>query len=91
MVPVIPCLSVVLNVYLMMELEYKTWVRFILWLVFGEYIRILSSCTLLINNFVGVGEAAIESFFSEDFRFWFFFFCPLCFFSSMYRNRHDTP
>ncbi|VVC32907.1 Hypothetical protein CINCED_3A006066 [Cinara cedri] len=35
MVPIIPCLSVVLNVYLMMELEYKTWIRFILWLVFG--------------------------------------------------------
>ncbi|XP_025416766.1 high affinity cationic amino acid transporter 1-like [Sipha flava] len=44
LVPLIPCLSIVLNVYLMMELEYKTWIRFIVWLI----------CGLMIYLFYGI-------------------------------------
>ncbi|XP_015372124.1 PREDICTED: high affinity cationic amino acid transporter 1-like [Diuraphis noxia] len=47
LVPIIPCLSIVLNVYLMMELEYKTWIRFIVWLI----------CGLLIYLFYGIGHS----------------------------------
>lgn len=43
-VPIIPCLSIVLNVYLMMELEYKTWIRFIVWI----------GCGLMIYLFYGI-------------------------------------
>ncbi|KAJ8985024.1 hypothetical protein NQ317_016935 [Molorchus minor] len=35
LVPLIPCLSVVFNVYLMLELDLQTWIRFIVWLVVG--------------------------------------------------------
>ncbi|XP_050544201.1 high affinity cationic amino acid transporter 1-like isoform X2 [Daktulosphaira vitifoliae] len=35
LVPLIPCLSIVWNTYFMMILDYKTWVRFIFWLIFG--------------------------------------------------------
>lgn len=34
-VPFVPCLSIVLNLYLMMELNFKTWIRFSVWLVIG--------------------------------------------------------
>ncbi|XP_047533228.1 cationic amino acid transporter 3 [Vanessa atalanta] len=35
LVPLVPYLSVCMNVYLMMQLDYQTWVRFIFWLVIG--------------------------------------------------------
>jgi len=47
LVPIIPCLSIVLNVYLMMELEYKTWIRFIVWL----------ACGLMIYLFYGIDHS----------------------------------
>ncbi|KAL3268950.1 hypothetical protein HHI36_008036 [Cryptolaemus montrouzieri] len=34
-VPFIPCLSIIINFYLMLELDAETWVRFIVWLVIG--------------------------------------------------------
>lgn len=33
--PVIPCASVVINVYLMLELDAGTWARFAIWMVLG--------------------------------------------------------
>ncbi|XP_008184790.2 high affinity cationic amino acid transporter 1 [Acyrthosiphon pisum] len=47
LVPIIPCLSIVLNVYLMMELEYKTWISFTVWVI----------CGLLIYFFYGIGHS----------------------------------
>lgn len=35
LVPLVPYLSVCMNVYLMVQLDYQTWVRFIVWLVIG--------------------------------------------------------
>ncbi|XP_018565597.1 cationic amino acid transporter 3 [Anoplophora glabripennis] len=35
LVPIIPCLSVVFNLYLMLELDVYTWIRFIVWLIIG--------------------------------------------------------
>ncbi|OWR47368.1 hypothetical protein KGM_201174 [Danaus plexippus plexippus] len=35
LVPLVPYLSVCMNLYLMAQLDYQTWVRFILWLVIG--------------------------------------------------------
>ncbi|XP_060529689.1 high affinity cationic amino acid transporter 1 isoform X2 [Cylas formicarius] len=35
LVPLIPCLSVFFNLYLMLELDLHTWIRFIAWLVIG--------------------------------------------------------
>ncbi|KAE9526702.1 hypothetical protein AGLY_013350 [Aphis glycines] len=34
-VPFVPCLSIILNLYLMMELNFKTWIRFSIWLIIG--------------------------------------------------------
>ncbi|KAL4112645.1 hypothetical protein QTP88_016393 [Uroleucon formosanum] len=39
-VPLVPCLSIVLNFYLMMELNFKTWIRFSVWLVIGLLIYV---------------------------------------------------
>ncbi|XP_022163277.1 cationic amino acid transporter 2-like [Myzus persicae] len=47
LVPIIPCLSIVLNVYLMMEIDYKTWISFSVWLL----------CGLLIYLFYGIGHS----------------------------------
>ncbi|CAH2006515.1 unnamed protein product [Acanthoscelides obtectus] len=35
LVPLIPCLSVLFNVYLMLELDLHTWIRFSIWLFLG--------------------------------------------------------
>ncbi|VVC32915.1 Cationic amino acid transporter, C-terminal,Amino acid/polyamine transporter I [Cinara cedri] len=35
LVPFVPCVSIILNLYLMMELSVKTWIRFGVWLVVG--------------------------------------------------------
>ncbi|KAL0839155.1 hypothetical protein ABMA28_017124 [Loxostege sticticalis] len=35
LVPLVPYLSVCMNVYLMVQLDHQTWVRFIIWLVIG--------------------------------------------------------
>ncbi|XP_050420520.1 cationic amino acid transporter 2-like [Adelges cooleyi] len=34
-VPVIPCVSILLNIYMMMALDYITWIRFLVWIVLG--------------------------------------------------------
>ncbi|XP_072948860.1 cationic amino acid transporter 3 [Epargyreus clarus] len=38
LVPLVPFLSVFMNVYLMVQLDYQTWMRFIIWLVIGYVI-----------------------------------------------------
>ncbi|VVC32911.1 Cationic amino acid transporter, C-terminal,Amino acid/polyamine transporter I [Cinara cedri] len=40
-VPFIPCLSIVLNFYLMMELSYKTWIRFGSGIIIGIFIYVI--------------------------------------------------
>ncbi|XP_060839154.1 cationic amino acid transporter 2-like [Rhopalosiphum padi] len=35
LVPLIPCISILMNVYLMMKLDVITWIRFIIWLLIG--------------------------------------------------------
>ncbi|KAL1491879.1 hypothetical protein ABEB36_012408 [Hypothenemus hampei] len=35
LVPFIPCLSVFFNLYLMLELDLQTWIRFVIWLAIG--------------------------------------------------------
>jgi len=35
LVPLIPCVSILMNVYLMMKLDVITWIRFSIWLVIG--------------------------------------------------------
>lgn len=39
-VPVIPCLSVFINLYLMFQLDIHTWIRFLVWLVIGKRIKV---------------------------------------------------
>lgn len=41
LVPLVPYLSVCMNVYLMVQLDYQTWVRFFIWLVIGYLIYFL--------------------------------------------------
>lgn len=38
LVPLIPCLSIFVNLYLMFQLDLHTWIRFIIWLVIGYFI-----------------------------------------------------
>ncbi|XP_077291565.1 cationic amino acid transporter slimfast [Arctopsyche grandis] len=37
-VPLLPCVSIFMNLYLMVQLDFQTWVRFIVWLVVGYLI-----------------------------------------------------
>lgn len=34
-VPFIPCISIIINLYLMLELDVQTWIRFVVWLFVG--------------------------------------------------------
>lgn len=38
LVPLIPCLSVIINLYLMFQLDINTWIRFIVWIIIGYVI-----------------------------------------------------
>ncbi|KAK5645590.1 hypothetical protein RI129_006890 [Pyrocoelia pectoralis] len=40
-VPFIPCLSILINLYLMCELDVYTWIRFLVWLCIGFFIYFL--------------------------------------------------
>ncbi|GBP33886.1 High affinity cationic amino acid transporter 1 [Eumeta japonica] len=51
LVPLVPYLSVCMNVYLMMQLDHQTWLRFIIWLVVGY----------LIYFFYGVRNSTLAS------------------------------
>lgn len=35
-VPVVPCLSIFINLYLMFQLDLHTWIRFLVWIVIGK-------------------------------------------------------
>ncbi|KAJ8680210.1 hypothetical protein QAD02_015997 [Eretmocerus hayati] len=35
LVPLIPCLSIMINLYLMLQLDYYTWLRFFVWMIAG--------------------------------------------------------
>ncbi|KAL5238965.1 hypothetical protein ACI65C_006375 [Semiaphis heraclei] len=41
LVPLIPCISILMNVYLMLKLDKVTWIRFSIWLVIGLFIYAL--------------------------------------------------
>lgn len=36
MVPLLPCLSVLINLYLMFQLDVETWIRFVVWIAIGK-------------------------------------------------------
>ena len=39
LVPILPCLSIFINLYLMFQLDGNTWIRFGIWLVIGKFKR----------------------------------------------------
>ncbi|KAL5292590.1 SLC7A1.2 family protein [Megaselia abdita] len=39
-VPLVPAISIFVNVYLMLQLDYYTWIRFGLWMVVGKFLEI---------------------------------------------------
>lgn len=40
-IPWLPAISIIINVYLMMKLDYMTWVRFVVWIAIGLVIYFL--------------------------------------------------
>jgi solute carrier family 7 (cationic amino acid transporter), member 3 len=41
LVPLLPCLSILINLYLMFQLDGPTWVRFGVWVLIGEFFKII--------------------------------------------------
>lgn len=56
-VPLLPCLSIFINLYLMFQLDINTWIRFIVWIIIGYAIYF----TYGIQNSVEGNAAKIES------------------------------
>ncbi|KAJ8943479.1 hypothetical protein NQ318_006332 [Aromia moschata] len=50
LVPFIPCLSVLFNVYLMLQLDLQTWIRFAVWLIIGFLIYFFYGITYSAEN-----------------------------------------
>jgi hypothetical protein len=38
LVPILPCVSIFINLYLMFQLDENTWIRFAIWLLIGYFI-----------------------------------------------------
>lgn len=36
LVPLVPCLSILINLYLMLQLDSFTWIRFAVWMIIGK-------------------------------------------------------
>jgi solute carrier family 7 (cationic amino acid transporter), member 3 len=49
LVPLLPCLSIFMNLYLMFQLDINTWIRFIVWLIIGKIISNLFRVHLFFN------------------------------------------
>ncbi|KAL2748865.1 cationic amino acid transporter 3 [Vespula maculifrons] len=37
LVPFLPAISILINIYLMMMLDMMTWIRFLIWMIIGKY------------------------------------------------------
>ncbi|XP_005990308.1 cationic amino acid transporter 4 [Latimeria chalumnae] len=74
LVPLIPSLSILLNIYLMLKLNYMTWIRFSIWLAAGllvyfsygiwhskENLRELKSCNVAARYVVFPSSSLIET------------------------------
>lgn len=48
LVPMIPCLSIFINLYLMFQLDLQTWIRFLIWGIIGK-LNVNKTESLLIN------------------------------------------
>jgi solute carrier family 7 (cationic amino acid transporter), member 3 len=49
LVPLLPCLSIFINLYLMFQLDINTWIRFGVWLIIGELSEAEILCETLSN------------------------------------------
>ncbi|KAL1138287.1 hypothetical protein AAG570_009975 [Ranatra chinensis] len=52
-IPILPCVSIFINVYLMMKLDVNTWIRFIIWLIIGKFLpeKCNSNCEQLCTQY----------------------------------------
>ncbi|CAG0888553.1 unnamed protein product, partial [Cyprideis torosa] len=66
LVPLVPCLSIFMNVYLMLKLSDKTWVRFAVWMVLGFLIYFLYGIRRSMDEGPEVTVIPEEAYVEED-------------------------
>ncbi|XP_060857049.1 high affinity cationic amino acid transporter 1-like [Metopolophium dirhodum] len=56
LVPLIPCISILMNVYLMMKLDLNTWIRFSIWMIMGLFVYVFYGMSHSVEGLKRKGE-----------------------------------
>ncbi|XP_029341215.1 cationic amino acid transporter 3 [Acyrthosiphon pisum] len=60
LVPLTPCISILLNFYLMMQLDGNTWIRFSIWMIIGIFIYVFYGMNHSVEGLKRKGEPKIS-------------------------------
>ena len=72
LVPLLPCCSIFINFYLMLQLDSFTWMRFAIWMLIGTYTEMLIIFERENKSIIIYGHIILIIFVSHRFFYLFF-------------------